>query len=44
MDGWFEIKDTKIAYPIHLSLFYRFNHTNPDELIGLKPEQLKRWL
>ena len=40
MDG-LKSESTKIAYPIHLSLFHRFNHTNPDELIRLKPEQLK---
>ncbi len=40
MDG-LKSNSTKIAYPIHLSLFHRFNHTNPDELIRLKPDQLK---
>jgi hypothetical protein len=40
MDG-LRSKHTKTSYTIHLSLFCRFHHTNPDELVKLKPEQLK---
>jgi integrase len=34
-------KATKTAYSVHITLFCRFHHTNPDELVRLKPEELK---
>jgi integrase len=34
-------KSTKTAYTTHVSLFCRFHLINPDELVRLKPEQLK---
>lgn len=34
-------ESTKKAYSVHVSLFCRFHHTNPDELVRLKPEELK---
>ncbi len=34
-------KSTKTAYTIHLSLFCRFCNTNPNELVRLKPAELK---
>ena len=32
---------TKKSYKVHLLLFCRYHNTNPDSLIGLKPEQIK---
>jgi hypothetical protein len=32
-------QSTKRSYAIHLSLFCKHYHTNPDALIQLKPEQ-----
>ena len=34
-------ESTKKTYSVHVSLFCRFHHTNPDELVRLKPEELK---
>lgn len=35
-------KSTKMTYTIHLSLFCKFHHVNPDELVRLRPEEIKR--
>jgi hypothetical protein len=40
LDG-LKTESTKKAYSVHVSLFCRFHHTNPDELVRLKPEELK---
>jgi hypothetical protein len=40
MDG-LKSKATKTAYALHVSLFCRFYHTNPDEIVRVKPEELK---
>jgi site-specific recombinase XerD len=40
LDG-LKSESTKKAYSVHVSLFCRFHHTNPDELVRLKPEELK---
>ena len=40
LDGM-KTESTKKAYSVHVSLFCRFHHTNPDELVRLKPEELK---
>ena len=32
---------TRTAYAVHLSLFCRFHHTNPDELVTRKSGELK---
>ena len=40
LDG-LKSESAKKAYSVHVSLFYRFHHTNPDELVRLKPEELK---
>jgi hypothetical protein len=32
---------TKTSYSVHVSLFCRFHHTNPDVLVRLKPDELK---
>ncbi len=37
-------KSTKTVYAIHLSLFCRFHHTNPDELVKLRPDDLTRMI
>ena len=34
-------KATKTAYSLHISLFCKFYHTNPDELVKVKPQELK---
>lgn len=34
-------QQTKRAYAVHLSLFCRFHHTNPDALVRLNPRELK---
>ena len=41
MDRWFEIKEYKDCISVHVSLFCKFHHTNPDELVRLKPDKLK---
>ena len=40
LDG-LKTESTKKTYSVHVSLFCRFHHTNPDELVRLKPEELK---
>jgi hypothetical protein len=32
---------TKAAYSLHISLFCKFYHTNPDELVKVNPQELK---
>jgi integrase len=34
-------KATKTAYSVHISLFCKFYHTNPDELVKVEPQDLK---
>jgi site-specific recombinase XerD len=34
-------KATKRAYSVHISLFCKFYDTNPDELVGVNPQELK---
>ncbi len=34
-------KSTKTVYAVHVSLFCKFHHTNPDELVKIKPDKLK---
>jgi hypothetical protein len=34
-------ESTKTGYTVHVSLFCRFYHTNPDELVKMKPDKLK---
>ena len=34
-------KSTKTVYAVHVSLFCKFHHTNPDELVKIKPDNLK---
>jgi integrase len=34
-------KATKTAYSLHISLFCKFYHTNPDDLVKVEPQELK---
>jgi hypothetical protein len=34
-------KSTKTLYAVHILLFCKFHHTNPDELVKIKPDKLK---
>jgi hypothetical protein len=35
-------ESTKAVYAVHLSLFCKFYHTNPDDLVKRRPEELKQ--